>query len=63
MLKWLFRKRLDAFDRDYGYDSSYVREILAADLSAAIKLSKAMGLTGYRKGVPADACVAAGMSR
>ena len=30
MLKWLFKKQLDAFDRDYGYDSSYVREILSA---------------------------------
>ncbi len=61
MLKWLFKKRLDAFDRDYGYDSSYLREILSADLSAAIKLSKAMGLTKYRKGAPAEACCAAGL--
>jgi len=61
MLKWLFRKRLEAFDREYGYDSSYVREILDADLGAAIKLSKVMGLTGYRKGVPTDACCAAGL--
>ena len=61
MLKWLFRKRLDAFDRDFGYDSGYVREILDADLGAAIRFSKVMGLTRYRKGVPPDACCAAGL--
>ena len=61
MLKWLFKKQIDAFDRDYGYDSSYVREIISADLDAAIKFSKVMGLTKYRKGVPADVCYAAGL--
>jgi hypothetical protein len=61
MRKWLFRKQIDAFDRNYGYDSSYVREIISADLDAAIRFSKVMGLTKYRKGVPADACYAAGL--
>ena len=61
MLKWLFKKWLDAFDRDYGYDSSYVREIIAADLDAAIRFARVMGLTKYRKGVPAEACFAAGL--
>ena len=32
MLRWLFRKQIDAFDRTHGYDSAYVREILDADL-------------------------------
>jgi len=61
MLRWLLRKRIDAFDRDYGYDSSYMREILSADPDAAIKLSKVMGLARYRKGVPADVYSAAGL--
>ena len=61
MLKWLFKKQIDAFDRDYGYDSSYVREIISADLDAAIKFSKVMGLTKYRKGVPADVRCAVGL--
>jgi hypothetical protein len=61
MLKWFFKRKLDAFDRDYGYDSSYMREIVSADLDAAIRLSKAMGLTKYRKGAPPEACLAAGL--
>ena len=59
MLKWLFRQRLDAFDRAHGYDSAYVREILDADLEAAIGLSRVTGLTKYRKGVATDAWYAA----
>ena len=43
MLKWLFKRQIAAFDRDYGYDSSYVREIISADLDAAIRFSKVMG--------------------
>jgi hypothetical protein len=54
MLKWLFKKQIDAFDREYGYDSSYVREMISVDLDAAIRFSKVMGLTKYRKGGPPD---------
>src|SRR3954471_13793882 len=61
MIKWLLGKKINAFDRDYGYDSGYLREILAADLDAAIRFSKVMGLTRYRKGVPPEACYAAGL--
>ena len=61
MLKWLFRRRLDAFDREFGYDSSYARELLDIDLGAFLKFAKVMGLTQYRKDVPADARFAAGI--
>jgi hypothetical protein len=61
MLRWLFRKQIDAFDREYGYDSSYVREIIDADLDAAWRFSKVMGLTKYRKGIPAAPLCAAGL--
>jgi hypothetical protein len=61
MLKWFFRKQLDAFDRAHGYDSGYVREILDADLDAAIRLSKVMSLTKYRKGIPAAPLYAANL--
>jgi hypothetical protein len=53
MLKWLARRRLDAFDKEFGYDSSYVREILDADFDAFVKFAKAQGLSSYRKDVPA----------
>jgi hypothetical protein len=59
MLKWLFRRKLDAFDRDFGYESGYVREILDADLGAAIRFSTVMGMDTYRKGAPPAARCAA----
>jgi hypothetical protein len=59
MLKWLFRRKLDAFDRDFGYDSAYVRDILEADFNAAIKFASVMGMDKYRKGTPpAPRCAA-----
>ncbi len=61
MLRWLFRRRLDAFDRAYGYDSSYARDLLDADPGAFLKFAKVMGLARYRKDVPADAWYAAGI--
>src|SRR5260370_24878258 len=59
MLKWLIRRRLARFDRSFGYDSSYVREMLEADTGAFMKFAKVMGLAHYRKGVPAEVAYAA----
>jgi hypothetical protein len=60
MLKTLIHKRLDAFEREYGYDVSYVREILDADLGAFRRL---VGLTSFSAyaapGVPPEAQFAA----
>ena len=30
MLEWLIKRRIDAFEREYGYDTSYLRDMLAA---------------------------------
>ncbi len=59
MLKWLIRRRLDAFDRAFGYDSSYARAILDADEGAFLRFARLMGVASYRKDVPADAWYAA----
>ena len=59
MLKWLIRKRLAAFEREYDYDMSYARDILEADPGALLRFMKVMGMSTYRKGVPADAWYAA----
>lgn len=61
MLRWLIRRRLDAFDRDFGYDSSYLRELVDIDLGAFRKFAKVMGLTRYRKDIPTAAGYAAGL--
>ena len=62
MLSWLMKRRLDAFERDTGYDVTYVREMLAADAKAVMTLFKVQGMSRYRKDVPLDAWYAAGLA-
>jgi hypothetical protein len=52
MLRWMIRRRLAVFERTYGYDASYLREILATDLGAFLRLARAGGIGSYRKDVP-----------
>jgi alkylhydroperoxidase family enzyme len=59
MLKWLIRRRLDAFQRKFGYDVDYARDILAADPTALLRFARLDGLTRYRRDVPLEAYYAA----
>jgi hypothetical protein len=59
MLKWLIRSRLSAFERKFGYDTSYAREILDADTSAFFAFAKVQGMSSWRRDVPLDAYYAA----
>jgi hypothetical protein len=58
MFKWLMRRQIAAFERTYGYDASYVRDILAAD-NAAFRTLWKLSSVKYRKGVPREALYAA----
>ncbi len=62
MLKWLLRRRIDAFAKEYDYDVSYMRYILDVSVGAALKFGRIMGLAGYRVDVPRDASLAAGLT-
>jgi hypothetical protein len=55
MIRWFLDRQLRAFQRRWGYDASYARELLAADPSALIAFGLASGLGRYRKGVPVAA--------
>jgi hypothetical protein len=61
MLKWLIRRRLAAFEREFDYDASYARDILDADLKAALAFNKFQAMAQYRRDAPADALAAAGI--
>jgi hypothetical protein len=61
MLKWLIRRRLAAFEREYGYDASYVRDVLDADLKAAFAFNKFQAMAQYRRDAPPEALAAAGI--
>ncbi len=59
MLKWLIRRKLAAFEREHGYDASYLRHVLDHDLSGFLRFARVSGISGYRKDVPLDVYYAA----
>lgn len=59
MLKWLIKNRLNAFERRFGYDVTYARELLATDTRAFLHYARVAGLSAYRRDVPADVYYAA----
>ena len=62
MFKWLFHRRLNAFEREHGYDASYMHEVVDRDVGAFLKFARATGLGSYRKDVPKEVHVAAGLT-
>src|SRR5215470_10574884 len=62
MLNWLIKRQIAAFERTYGYDASYVRDILEVDRSAFMRFAKAASLSKYSKGLPRAAWFAAGIA-
>jgi hypothetical protein len=54
MLKHLLKRRIAAFGAHYGYDVSYLTELLATDIDAFRRFFRVQGLSRYRKGLPAE---------
>jgi len=61
-VKWLLHRKLRAFEREHEYDASYMHELLDTDVGAFLKFGRAVGLAAYRKDVPADVYMAAGLT-
>jgi hypothetical protein len=59
MFSWLIRRKIDAFEKAYDYDMSYMRDVLESDPAAARLFAQASAIGRYRKGVPAAAWYAA----
>jgi hypothetical protein len=59
MLRWIIRRRLDAFERTFDYDLGYAREILETDARAFLAFAPVAGLSRYRRDVPLDVLYAA----
>jgi hypothetical protein len=62
MMRWLFRRTVNAFERQWNYDASYLRDIIDASPRAAWRFLNATRLGNYRRDVPLDALVAAGIT-
>jgi hypothetical protein len=62
MLKWLMRRGIAAFERQWDYDASYLHEIIEISPRAAWMFSRAAAIGKYRKDVPAAALAAAAIT-
>ena len=62
MVKWLMRRGIAAFERQWDYDASYVHEMINASPRAAWKFSRAAAIGTYRKDVPMAAWAAAAIT-
>ena len=62
MSRWIFRRVISAFERQWNYDASYLKEIIDVSPRAAWRFFSAARLGSYRRDVPVEALVAAGMT-
>ena len=62
MVKWLMHRGIAAFERQWNYDASYLREMVEISPRAAWMFQRATSLGKYRKDVPAAALAAAGIT-
>ncbi len=60
MLKALFSRQIDAFERTWNYDASYMRDLLDVSPFAFLKFSLVSSL-GHGRRAPAEALAAAGI--
>ena len=62
MMRWLLRRTIEAFERKWGYDATYLKEIVSVSPLAALRFSLATSLGSYRRDVPDAALFAAGIT-
>ena len=61
MIGWFLSRWIGRFERTWGYDASYLRDILDADARALMAFGKVTGIGAYRKDVPLAVHSAAGI--
>lgn len=62
MLKWLIHRKLRAFEKDFGYDASYMHEVLDTDFAAFMKFARATNISRYKKHVPLEVYAAVSLT-
>lgn len=62
MIKWILRKAISRFEREWNYDASYVRDIIEVSPRAAWMFQRAAAIGQFRRDVPLDAWCAAGIT-
>lgn len=62
MFRWILRKAIGKFERDWNYDASYMREIIDVSPRAAWLFSRVTALGQFRRDVPMEVWCAAGLT-
>ncbi len=62
MFKWVLRRAIDRFEREWKYDGSYMRDIIDASPRAAWLFSRAAALGRFRCDIPIEPWYAAGIT-
>ena len=62
MIKWLLKRAIDRFEREWKYDGSYIRDVIDASPRAAWLFSRAAALGQFRRDVPLEPWYAAGIT-
>lgn len=62
MIKWMLRKAIDKFERNWKYDAGYMRDIIDASPRAAWLFSRAAALGQFRRDIPIGPWCAAGIT-
>jgi hypothetical protein len=62
MMKWLIHRRLRAFEKQFGYDASYMHHVLDIDMGAFMKFARATAVGRHRRDVPLDLFAAVGLT-
>jgi hypothetical protein len=62
MVKWMMRKAIGRFERDWNYDAGYMRDLIEASPRAAWLFSRAAALGQFRRDIPIEAWCAAGIT-
>ena len=62
MIRWILRKAVGKFEREWKYDASYMKEMVEVSPRAAWLFSRVTALGGFRRDIPLGPWFAAGIT-
>lgn len=62
MIKWMLRKAIAKFERNWSYDASYMHDMVDASPRAAWLFARATAIGKFRRDIPVEAWCAAGIT-
>jgi len=62
MMRWVLRKAIARFERDWNYDASYMHDLIDVSPRAGWLFSRATAIGRFRRDIPIDAWCAAGIT-